>query len=215
MRSTLTITAAAAHQRLTTPAFVRRVIETDEADPAIEAWIDAASAVVARLVAAPETAFDPFPLARQTYSETFRLDEPQPFVALSRKPVASVSSIAIAGAAQDAATFELRPGEGLIERLSAGRYSTWPSGVVQVAYAAGFVLDGGGRNVPLALEMAAARLIQYLVAQDSGCVEPALKSESFPGIGTLEYDRALLTLQGGVDATVRDLVAPYAFVFPA
>lgn len=214
MRGTLTIATAAAHQRLTTPAFVKQTIETDEIDGVIDAWIATASAIVAGLCNFPNAAFDPYPLARQSYVETFRLSAAQPFLALSRKPLASVTSIECDAVAVDAALFEARP-EGLVERLSGGRFSCWTAGVLVVRYDAGFVLSGAGRNVPLALELAATRLIATMVAAESGCLDPAVKSESFVGLGSIDYVRGAIAAKGGVPEDVLNLVAPYAISYPA
>ena len=225
MRSTLFIASAAAHQRLTTPAFVKQMIETCASDIVLNAWIETASALVASLLNFPHTAQDPAPLARQSYRETFRLDAPAASLALSRKPAANVIAVTVGGVEyfQTDAVFEVSEQEGLVSWLSAGRYSAFGVGTVLVDYDAGFVMDdqtleGGGivsRTVPRALELACVMLIEKVVARGSPEILAPIKSESIPGLGAVDYAVAAPAEEGAIPSAVQRLIAPYAIAYPA
>lgn len=175
----LTIITPATAAALTTLDAVKRdldVIGTEE-DAALADLIAQASASLCSWIGRP--------LARETVRETFRLERPEQSLCLSRLPVADIVSVTVGASVLDVAAVECDRGAGLLYRISnAGRYLAWPSEVVKVEYAGGWLLPGDpARDLPADIEAACLALVRRAYHQTGR--DPALKGLD---VGSLKLD---------------------------
>lgn len=178
MQSILTVTAAASSFNLTTVPMIKTELGITASGP--NTWVDAklprASAAIASYCRRT--------LAKQTYSELFRLDGAIERIILSEYPVITLTSVTEDGVVLAATDYELDTDTGVLYRLCSDYRTCWTACKITVVYIAGFVLPGTAspavRTLPQDLEDAALRLIkaEYNARQR----DPMLKSQDIPGV---------------------------------
>ncbi|MFN4283513.1 MAG: phage head-tail connector protein [Alphaproteobacteria bacterium] len=128
-------------------------------------------------------------LRRETLSETFRLDGADRCEALvlDRRPVSSITSVTVDSVSQDAATWELDGGSGLLYRLCDDRRAVWSScQKIVVVYVAGYYMPGQtARDLPEDIEQGAIAWLRNLNAARGR--DPMLKREVVPQVYEAEY----------------------------
>lgn len=125
---------------------------------------------VARAGAIPPT------LRLETVVETIRLNGVQTYLALSRRPVVTITSVSEDGSSLDASEYE---NDALLYKLSSTARIDWPVGVKAIEYSAGYDI------VPDDLKYAAIKFVQSEVVR--GRRDPLLRRESVPGLAEFEY----------------------------
>ena len=156
----LTVTTAATNKKLTTLIQVKT--ELGVSGGGDDAWlngqIDVASRLVCNYLNVGEAEDGSITLAQETLSEVIDRrgtypwpygTTPQPLVPpkkdqiiLSRRPVASISSITSGDTTLTSSDYTLKKAAGLIERVSESLPSQWEADVITIAYVAGWVLPG-------------------------------------------------------------------------
>lgn len=199
--SILTVTTAATARRLSTEATLRLELMADiEPDAAaVLSLLDQASAAVESWCGRT--------FARETVSETFRLDAATLPLILGRHPIVAVTGVTEDGVAVVSGDREFDPASGLLWRLSADTRIAWPASKIIVAYSAGYLLPGEtGRDLPHDIERAALIVAAGLFAARGR--DPLLRSESVDGVSAASWldPRAGA---GGMPAQAAELLAPW------
>lgn len=155
-----------------------------------------------------------YPIARAARTHVVRLREPSgycliPFVALQ-----SVAKITVEGDVwlDTAATPPIDPGKGF-------GFTSWGTirapygrafvGEVEIAFTSGYLLEGAGRDLPLAFENAVAEIVKqrlHAIGRD-----PNIRAEAVPGVYSVTFggDTPSAT---GVSTLVEQLLAPHRLV---
>lgn len=120
---------------------------------------------------------------------------------LSRRPVASVTSIVVDGVTLDAAEFEVDAWSAMARRLSGDSLSTWSASKITIDYVAGF------STVPADLKLAAANLAAFYWSQQDR--DPLVKSSSLPGVLDESYWIGDSTKGAGMPQEVLTRLVPY------
>jgi hypothetical protein len=177
MKSLLTVVTPAPSQDLTLLATVKAElgITVTTEDPAIETWIDQASAACAAYcnrVFGSETVTETF---RNLTSIRDRLRREKPDVLLlERFPVTAFTSIVEDGTALIEDTdYECDPATGRLYRLLSDGLVNWEFDKLAVTYTGGYALLGA---LPLTIERACIGMVKLLRANATR--DPALRSEN-------------------------------------
>lgn len=147
-------------------------------------------------------------LRAETLVETLRLSMPKKEIALSRRFVASVSSITVDGVALGASDYEANGESGILFRLGAsGDVICWETGKIVITYVAGFA------TVPEPLKLAAIRVLQEQISASAR--DPLLRGETVDGIGRFDY---WVNSSGGsvaspISAAVAAMLDPYRSIY--
>lgn len=161
------------------------------------------SDMISLACAVPSDGVNPPTLMRETIVETIRLTVPLSSVVLSRRFVFSITSVVVAGTTLTTNDYEVDKSAGILHYLSsAGREVNWPTGATVVTYAAGF------STVPEPLKLAASLLVReaWAIAQR----DPAIRAESFDGLGSFQYSAgSFMSQSGGLPPGVTDILASY------
>lgn len=180
MDSLLTVTGAATERKLTTAAALRAEIGASTSE-ASDARLD-------DLILRASRAIESYcgrTFAKETLSEVFRCPY-GPLLALTRYPVATLTSVTEDGTVLDGTAYETDTVAGRIYRLSSDARICWSAAKVTVVYDAGFILPPtGGSTLPPDVEAAALKLaagLHFGAARD-----PLIKGESADGIGSVDY----------------------------
>lgn len=157
-----------------------------------------ASTALARQCCIVDDGVYPPTLLRETCTEVFRWTGCGP-LALARRPVTSVTSVAVDGVLIDPADYEIVGGRNLW-RLSSDAISSWAAGKITVVYVCGW------EPAPYDLKQAASKLVTALNAEMAR--DPNLKREDIPGVIEREWwvsekDNPLMSQE------ILDLIAPY------
>lgn len=159
-------------------------------DAALTALGAQISDMIAHECHVPVDGVTPPTLRSETIVETLRNDLRYSWrkdqIVLTRRFVTSIASVVVAGVTLVSADYEVDGGAGLLRRVNeGGTIICWPSGVIVVAYVAGFA------TVPEPLKLAAATILreQWSVASQGGAAprDPLLKRERVEGIGDSEW----------------------------
>lgn len=122
-------------------------------------------------------------LREEILIETFRLnrwwdrrDHPsaKTRLILARRPIVSVASVVEIGVTLDPASYEVRAGEGSLERLTNDSPAHWGRGKIVVTYTAGWA------TVPEGLKRAAEKLVKLY--WDEMTRNPLLRQQNIPGV---------------------------------
>lgn len=113
-------------------------------------------------------------LRAETCVDTYRFKSMQTSLVLTRRPIASITSVVENDVTLEATDFEREDAAGILKRLSGDAFTRWPCGKLVVTYVAGWA------TVPAELKDIAARLVNtyYL----SGGDDPMVKSIDVPGV---------------------------------
>lgn len=201
MSSIVTVTTPAASTALTTLAAAQ-----DDLGGAAPSDLGFLARVVAQASAAI-VAHLRTPLARETVTEMFRDVCAWRDLPLSRRPVASITSIVVDGITLDADEWELGGEASWLYRLSDDRRIDWTGAKITVTYAGGYILPGAaGANLPADIERAC--LITIAAAVQAQGRDPALRSESADGIGAQSWLDPR-TDHGALPWQAAELLAPH------
>lgn len=216
MQSILSVTVPADSFDLTTVATVRAVAGITEAqvsDANMETLIQQASGICADYC---DRVF-----GLETVSETFRLgwrDGGCDPLILSRRPVASIASVDVDGAAIDASNYEIDYARGLVQRLSSDQPTSWGGNKITVVYTAGYeLLDA----LPYGIERACIELIRgWWTSGSTGGRDTSVRRESveIPGVRTIQQEYFAAGASAGtsadaVPANVAELLNPHREIF--
>lgn len=197
----LTITAPAAHQRLTTASALRAALamagRTPPADEILTAMIDAASAAIA---ASCQRVF-----GLETVRETFRPDRAPARLMLARWPVVEIKAVTIAAEPVDLVTVEAEA-NGVLHHLDAPGFRVgWPSGPIVVTYEAGYILpDQPTPTLPANLQRACIVLAKGWIEDQART--PHIRRTHIEGVMETEY---FPVDANGIGADIEAMIAPY------
>lgn len=195
----LTVTTPASTTDLTTLAAVKAElgISTTEHDTQLGNYISQASDSV---ISYCNRVF-----ARESVSETFRIERPGKGLVLSRYPVTAIASVVENGVTLAASDYETNAGDGVLWRLQGDSQSRWACGKIVVNYTGGYLLPNDvGRNLPNDIERAAIMMVVH--AFNVAGTDASVKRESIDGIGSTE--RFQLP-ESGIAPDVESLLARY------
>jgi hypothetical protein len=181
MDATLSITTAASDRTLLSRAEQRDAVGASDAKrdaelAVIEARVAAAIAVACGL---PRAGASPLTLRAETVAATWRLSSPSAVLAVTSRPIVSVSSLTVDGTELATTDYEIDHGAGMIRRLSGDDYTEWSCGKVVMTAVVGW------SDVPQELKLAAAKFMAAEWTQ--GARDPMLKRVSIDGISEREY----------------------------
>ena len=159
------------------------------------------AAVINRVCHVVTAGATPPTLRLETVAETVRLRKSAELLLLSRRPIASVTSVVEDGPTLAATDYEILAAEGLLRRLSDDEPSTWLVAKIVTTYSAGW------QTVPNDLKEAACKLAAVLWSEGER-VDPNLRREVEPGIMEREYCVSPAS-DPLIPAEVMDLLAPY------
>lgn len=156
------------------------------------------SSAIARRCNVVDDGVNPPTLLRETCTEIFRWKGTGP-LRLSRRPVTTIVSVAVDGAALGESGYEIADGRNLY-RLESDQVSEWSAAKIIVVYTAGYA------SAPNDLKLAASKLATSLYTETAR--DPSLKRENIPGLIEREFwvapsDDPLLSEE------ISDLIAPY------
>lgn len=191
----LTVLTPATTSDLTVLATVKAEMGiTDRAsDVALAGFIRQASDVVAK--------FCNRVFARETVSQTIRLDHRHDVLILKRFPIASITAIVENDVALGPSDYELNGETGVLQRLHSDTVTFWPRGKVVVTYTSGFDLP---RGLPSGIERAAILLVKSYAS--GGDRDPMVRSETIDGAGSTDYFSGGAT---GLPPEVEGLLIPH------
>jgi hypothetical protein len=172
----LTVTAPAATYDLTTVEAVKAELrlETKKWDELLFGFIHEQSRIVA------DECNRVF--AKETVTETFRLDCARAELVLRRYPNIVMGALTEDGTALTAADYEIDDEAGLLYRLSDDVRIAWPSLKIVMSYTAGYeLLDG----LPEPIERTCKEFVK--AAWFAARRDPSVKSEDIPGVYRVEY----------------------------
>ena len=132
----------------------------------------------------------PITLGRETYVETIRDVSGIYDLYLSRRPIASVTSIVSeTETLVEGTDFLVRKPVGGLSRLQSDDITPWSSQKIVVTYVAGYLLpEEEGRNLPYDIEDAAHYTIKSRINELNAEVgEQELKSENVQGVYSVSY----------------------------
>lgn len=195
----VSIITPAAHHCLTALSAVKAefAMTSDADDPFLSALI--------RQVSEAIEAWCGRTFAQETVSETIYQNGTAGGLLLSRWPVASISSVTVAGSVIEPDGYDIDATSGLLHRITASGFrSAWAPGRVVVTYVAGYTLPDGsyGSTLPADIERAAIVLVRN--AYTSRGRDPLLRSEDADGIAAVTYG-----LAASFPAEVEGLLMPY------
>lgn len=194
-----TVTSAASSYDLTVLATVKEElgITDSSSDDLLSRLITEQSAVAAtycRRVFAQETIVDSFRLP------CFSCDP----IILSRRPVASITSIVEDGTTLDAADYEFDATTGFVWRLDDDERISWPAVKAVVTFVAGYELL---TTLPRDIERAVLALIKRTAFGRTR--DPMAKAEEVAGIGRTEYWVGNVPGSNGMPAEAVALLDPH------
>lgn len=175
----LIVTTPAATTYLTTVAAVKTELglTSNEHDAQLAGYISQASASV--------KSYCNRIFARESVSETFRLEQRQRGLILARFPVSAIDAIVENDETLAETDYDLDTDNGALWRVRSDSPADWPCGKIVVAYTAGYLLPGDeNRDLPEDVERAAITLA--VQSFNSAGVDATMKRESVDGIGSRE-----------------------------
>lgn len=211
MRSILTVTSAASNRKLTT---LQRVcdelkLDTGQYDALLNAKIDEASS--------DAEAYTGQSFAQEGVSETFwheANDDLPLYFLLDRIPVKTIASVTVDDSVIDASLYRLDPTRGLLFGLDANGYPLrWMfAKSIVIAYTGGYILPGstpgtGETALPAGVQGAVVDLVtDFWTARGRN---PSVKSETNPGVRTVEYWVGAIGEEGELPPRVQMKLAPF------
>lgn len=130
-------------------------------------------------------------LGRETYVETLRYVAGEYELFLTRRPLASVSSLTEDGVALASGTdFQINKQTGVLERLNGDEITAWRADKIVATYIAGYILpeDAGTRDLPYEIEEAAIHTIAARMADlNPASIDPEVKSETLVDVYSATY----------------------------
>lgn len=189
----LTVTTAAGSRLLTTTARVKQSlgVEDDSQDSLIAELIARVSDEAVEYLRLPTADDGTVPtLARETYVETIR-DLPLEYeLFLTRRPVASVTSVVVDGTTLVADTeYQVNSGVGTLNRLSSDAITSWSFTKAVITYVAGYLLPAeDNRTLPYDIEEAVIYAVTARMADlDTTGGDMEIRSESLDGVYSASY----------------------------
>lgn len=179
---TFTVTSAASNRSLLTIAEIKSAlgITTSDRDAELTALGLQVSDIISEECCVPSDGVAIPTLMRETIEESARITRCTLPLVLSRRFVASISSVAIDGTALDDVEYEIDRSPGLLTRLSDGKPIAWEASTkVVVTYTAGF------SEIPGSLKRAALTVLREQYSEDQR--NPLIKRERNDGIGEIEW----------------------------
>jgi hypothetical protein len=208
----IVVSAASDSARLTTLAQAKLALNlgpsqvTDEA--LIRAEIDRSSIAAASWIGRP--------LARQQYTQTWR-NVSSCSLLLDNFPVVSIDTVTADGVELAASDYEFDIQSGMLWRLTGDIRIAWSASKVVLEYTAGWVLPEqtlvgsdpvvDDRDLPLDIEAAALELVK--IRYYARTRDPMVKSESIPGVMTIDYGAVTSATDSGLPEHVVALLNPY------
>lgn len=200
----LTVTTPATDRNLLTLPELRAAIGLAETDTSKDATLTVLGArisdTLARTCLIATGGVTPPTFRLETLTETFRQRRRVIELVLSRRPIASVTSVHEDGIEVEAADFEIDAASGLLRRLSSDEECYWPCGKIVVVYRAGWA------TVPEDLKLAASKMANQIYRESAR--DPNLKRVVTEGVGEREYWVAP-TSDPLVPAEVMELLGDY------
>lgn len=195
--SIITVTSAASSYDLVSLAGAKLELGiTDTAsDTLLATWITQTSSDIAVYIGRT--------LARETVSQDFDLTSGLVFLRLTRRPVASITSVTEDGILLDTTDYQVEPNSGLLRRrFSDGGRTGWRALRVVVVYVGGYVLPDDLN--PTLTRACYAWLKHRWASKDR---DPGLRSVNVPGVQEESYfDPLRSSGSGGVPDEVSTLL---------
>jgi hypothetical protein len=208
VRSIETVTTPASQTALTTLDRVKLElnITNGNSDALLELKIAEASSDIQAALG--------FTVARETVAATFwheaGIFDSLEYLMLDRTPVGSIATVTVDGIDLDASLYRLDPITGQLFALNASGYPMrwYFMQSIVVAYTGGYLLPGqSGRNLPAGIEGAAIDLVTaYWLSRGR---DPAVKSETEPGVFATEYWVGAIGEAGELPPSVQMKLAPF------
>lgn len=147
--------------------------------------------------------------ARETVTETYRLPTTLNALALSRYPLASITSVVEDDTTLTASQYETNDPAGLIYRVEDDVRQDWAAAKIVVTYVGGYELIDG---LPFGIEQAAIALAKMLYFNASR--DPMLRSVDVPGVISESYAQPGVFggLTGALPGDVAALLDPYRHI---
>jgi hypothetical protein len=149
--------------------------------------------------------------AEETVSEVFlpergwRTGECVDCLVLARNPVSDIISVTDNSSALVATDFDLDADTGILYRVAGGSHYVWNMiGQIEVVYTGGYALLDG---LPRSIERAAVLLVKDMFSAQGR--DPRVKSESTPGIYTVDYWVGSVGPAGELPPDITALLGPY------
>ena len=209
----LTASAPAQTQLTSVERFVAEYGQV-AADGVINDYIDAASDELVSTLRFPDARGPAsHALALTDYQFSLRLTGPCREIWLPRYWLTADPLVAEDGVALDPDEIEADLSRGVIRRLLNGAEACFTPCDVSVTFSAGFALPGASApTLPAAIERACRDLIVHRrIAAGDDAFDPPVKSDAFPGVGTLTYAVAAPALDGAMPAHISALMKPYRY----
>ena len=181
----LTVTTAATDRTLLSLAEIRKATGVSDASynddlGTLNGRVASALARACRLQTGGST---PPTFREETLTEVLRQETGEEYLILSRRPVASITSVVEDGTTLDTDEYEIDTSTGLLFRMDGDDSRImWPAVKITVIYVAGWA------TVPDDLKLAAAKFARILWTEDGpDAREPGLKRHNVDGVGEREY----------------------------
>lgn len=202
MSSIFAVMTPAADTSLLTTEELRAAAGVSDAtqDQVLAALGKQVALAIARQCCIADDGVNPPTLMQETCTETFRLHGVNSTLRLSRRPVASITSVTENGSTLDAGDYEVSKGSGLLSRLSGDCQVCWPCGKITVVYMAGYA------TAPDDLKLAASKLVAALYTEAGE--DQNLKRLVIPGVEERDYWVGPVT-DPLISTEIADLIAPY------
>lgn len=130
-------------------------------------------------------------LGRETYIETLRNVDAHYELFLTRRPIASVTSVVEDGSTLTEGTdFQTNKHTGVLERLDSDEITSWSAEKIVVTYSAGYILpdDDGVSDLPYEIEEAAIYTVAARMADlNPSSIDPEVKSETLFEVYSATY----------------------------
>jgi len=198
--STFSVTTPVTERSLLTAEELRAAagVTGSSQDAALLAMGRSASTAIGRACNIVDDGVHEPTLLEEECTETMRWDGCGA-IRLSRRPVTSITNVAIGGVLAVESAYEISGGRSLVH-LTNDAVTSWPSAKIVVVYKAGYAL------APSDLKLAAAKLVTALWAERGR--DPSLKRDTVEGVGTQEF---WVAPSGDplLSAEISDLLASY------
>lgn len=133
-------------------------------------------------------------LGRESFVETIRYAYGVYELFLTRRPIATISSVVEDGTTLTEGThFQVNKNAGVLERLDGDDITSWSADKIVVTYSAGYILpdDEGTRDLPYEIEEAAIYTVLARMSDlDPSAVDPEVKSETLFEVYSASYANA-------------------------
>ncbi|UPY35501.1 hypothetical protein [Sediminicoccus sp. KRV36] len=149
---------------------------------------------------------------RETIQELFRPEAPLRNLILSRRPIASITSIVADGTTLVSGTdFEVDQRAALIHRLVSDQRTYWSERKITVVYISGYILPDVGSGVDLPADIQRACILAVASAHLGRGRDAMVRSESAQDVGLVSYlDPRAEAL--GLPPQVAGMLQPYVQV---